>query len=114
MLHPRSVTTIRLNGKSVDGQVLHGVSSYFMVYMVITFISFLLISVDELDFETTLTAVVTCINNVGPGLGLIGPVNNFSIFTPFSKLVLSLDMLIGRLEIFPIIMLFMPSLWKKK
>lgn len=113
MLHPRSVSSVRLNGKPVDGQVIHGVASFFMVYMVILFASFLLISIDEFDLETTFTATVTCINNVGPGFGLVGPVNNFSIFSPFSKIVLSLDMLIGRLEIFPVIMLFMPGLWKR-
>ena len=113
-LRPRSVTTITLEGKLIDSEVISSVMSYMALYCFIFIVSQLLLSLDAFSYVTNFTAVTTCINNVGPGLGSIGPVDNFSIFTPFSKIVLSFDMLAGRLELLPIAMLFMPSTWKRR
>lgn len=114
LIHPRFMGSVRFEGKPVDNSILKGVHVYLSIYFFIYLISILLISVDNIDFETTITAVTTCFNNVGPGLGLVGPAGNFDGFSNFSKIVLSIDMLLGRLEIFPILMIFSPSLWKKK
>ncbi|MDF2686081.1 MAG: TrkH family potassium uptake protein, partial [Clostridia bacterium] len=87
---------------------------YFMSYIFIFCISVLLVSLNGFDFETTFTSVLTAINNVGPGLGKVGPLGNFYELSNFSKIILSFDMLLGRLEIFPIIMLFSPSVWGRR
>lgn len=106
MVSPRSVSTIKVEGKPIDKQVLDFAYSYFVVYILIFFISVLLISFENLDIFTTLTASLSCLGNVGPGFGeLIGPVGNFSSFSGFSKIVLSFEMLAGRLELFPMILL---------
>lgn len=112
-INPRRVTAIKLDGVVVEKDVVSTTSTYFIIYMVIIGVSALLVSIDNFDFTTTITSVITCINNVGPGLGGVGPVENFADLSSFSKLVLSADMLIGRLEIFPIMILFIPSTWKK-
>ncbi len=114
MLHPRSVGVIKFEGKSVESEVSHGVLVYLAVYVVLVMGSILLVALDEFDHTTTVTAVLTAINNVGPGLNLVGPMSNFSIFSPFAKLLLSVLMLIGRLEIFPMLLLFSPAVWKRK
>ena len=113
IVHPRSVNLIKLDGYKVDEDVIRGVTGYIIVYLVLLLGSFILISFDNYDFTTSLTSVVTCLGNVGPGFAMVGPVENFSFFSGFSKLVLCMDMLLGRLEIFPIIMLFAPSIWRK-
>ncbi|NLJ89975.1 MAG: TrkH family potassium uptake protein [Clostridiales bacterium] len=113
MIHPRYVGTVRFEKKPVSIDTLKGVHIYISVYFFIYLISILLVSVDNYDFETTISAVTSCFNTVAPGFGMVGPSGNFSQFSGFSKLVLSMNMLLGRLEIFPIIMLFSPSLWKK-
>ncbi len=113
LLHPRSVKLIKMDGKTMDDTVLRNLNVYFVVYCIIIAASILLLSMDNFDFESTTTAVLACINNIGPGLGMVGPAGNFSAFSWFGKLVLSADMLLGRLEIFPMIMLFMPSVWKR-
>ena len=82
--------------------------------VVLQALSMLLISLDNFSLETTTTAVIACINNIGPGLDMVGPTGNYSQFSNFSKIILSLDMLIGRLEIFPVLMLFVPRVWKKR
>lgn len=114
MIHPRYVNVIRFEGTVIDNNVIRETSNYLTMYVFVLFSSFLIVSIDEFDFETTLTAVVTCLNNVGPGFGLVGPMGNFSEFSGISKIVLSINMLIGRLEIFPIILLFTPSLYKRR
>jgi len=114
MLHPKAVTIVKVNGKRVKDETMRGVYVYFIAYALIIIVSVLLVSLNNFDFETTFTSVLTTINNVGPGLGLVGPVENFAKFTGFSKLVLCVDMLVGRLEIFPFLMLFSPTLWSKK
>ena len=114
MMHPRSVNRVKLEGKTIDDEVLHNTLIFFVMYMLIVAVSTLLVaSFDECDFTTNLTAVIACMGNIGPGLGKVGPMGNFSEFSALSKIVLTLDMLIGRLEIFPIIMVFTPETWKK-
>lgn len=113
MVHPRSVNIIKLDGMKIEQETVDSVTSFFVIYIFLIFGSFIIISVDNFDFTTSLTAVMTCVGNVGPGLGGVGPVENFSIFSPFVKLVLCMDMLLGRLEIFPLVMLFSPAVWKK-
>lgn len=114
ILHPKSVNVVKLDGKRLTDEETHGVYVYTICYFVILGVSVLLISVDNFDFTTNFTAVLTTLNNVGPGLAKVGPVENFSAFSCFSKIILSLDMLIGRLEILPIMMLLAPVTWRKK
>jgi trk system potassium uptake protein TrkH len=113
-LHPKSVNVVKLDGKRVDGESIHGVYVYVICYILILAGSILLITADNLDFTTNFTAVLTTLNNVGPGLAKVGPIENFSHFSAFSKLVLSMDMLVGRLEIVPMMMLFSPQVWKNR
>lgn len=112
-LNPRMVATVKLEGQAVDSEQLSTQGSFFIIYMVILLISTLLISLDKYDFDVSFSAALTALNNMGPGLGAIGPYGNFSEFTPFSKLVIIFDMLAGRLEIFPVLIAFMPRTWKK-
>ena len=113
MLRPRSVNVVRVNGRVVKDEVLRGVNVYMAAYCAIAVASFLAVSVDDFSLETNLTAVLACFNNIGPGLDLVGPASNYSLFSTFSKVVLSLDMLLGRLEIFPIIVLFSRHTWNR-
>lgn len=113
LLHPRSVTTVRLEGAPVDNALVRSTLVYFVMYVFIMVVSTVVISLDGFDFTTNLTAEITCFNNVGPGLGMVGPMGNFSAYSPLSKMVLTFNMLLGRLEIFPIIVLFSPGSWKK-
>ena len=113
VLHPNRVQAIRVNGKVVSEKTLSTTSAYLFVYMIILIGSILLVSLDGFSITTSLSAVFSCFNNIGPGLDAVGPVSNFSAFGPFSKIVLILDMLAGRLEIFPVLVLFMPSAWKR-
>lgn len=113
MLHPRSVMSVRMNNRPVGENTLRGVSVFLMYYMAIMVGSFLVISIDGFSLETNLSAVIACLNNIGPGLGMVGPAGNFAAYSPLSKLVLSLDMLLGRLEIFPLVMLFNPRSWNR-
>lgn len=114
ILHPKSVNVVKLDGKRVSDESTHGVYVYVICYIVILAGSILLITVDNFDFTTNFTAVLTTLSNVGPGLAKVGPIENFSQFSYFSKLVLSIDMLVGRLEILPMLMLFAPQVWRKK
>ncbi|MBE7010521.1 MAG: TrkH family potassium uptake protein [Ruminococcaceae bacterium] len=113
-LRPRSVSSLKLEGKAVDEKTYLGVMSYMSMYVFIYVISMLLVSLNNLSFASTFTAVGTCLNNVGPGLEAVGPVSNFASLSGFSKLVLSVDMLAGRLEFLPIITLFSLSTWKRR
>lgn len=114
MLHPRSYNIIRVNGKNVSRETLHNVLVFFSLYIMILSASCVAVgALDGFDLVTTFTSVGTCISNVGPGLSLVGPTGNFSMFSPLSKILLSVCMLMGRLEIFPMIILFYPSTWKK-
>ena len=106
MLHPRKVQVIRNNGSVVSERIVANTNAYLCAYVVLMFGSFVLISLDGYSVGTNFSAVLSCLNNIGPGMELVGPTCNFSIFGTFSKLVLILDMLLGRLEIFPILVLF--------
>ncbi|MBE6549235.1 MAG: TrkH family potassium uptake protein [Ruminococcaceae bacterium] len=113
ILRPRSVNIIKLNGETVDVRTCHAATSYFAIYVVLIAMTTLLISIDDFGFESNLTAVLACINNIGPGFAEVGPMSNFSDFSYFSKILLTLNMLIGRLEIMPVIILLSPFAWKK-
>ena len=114
MLHPKSVNIVKVNGKKVSDDTLHGVYMYFIAYVAVFSISVLLISINNFDFATSFSGVLTTLNNVGPGIAALGPIENFSKFSDFSKIIFSLDMIIGRLEIFPFLLLFFPDLWRRK
>lgn len=118
-LSPRSVYTVKMDGKPVDDVTLRNVQSFFLIYMIVIIISTFLVSIGQplngkySNFETNFSAVIACFNNIGPGIGAVGPAGNFAGYNIFAKLVLCFDMLLGRLEIFPILLLFTPNSWKK-
>ncbi|MBQ8207786.1 MAG: TrkH family potassium uptake protein [Clostridia bacterium] len=114
MIHPRSVSVVRFEGKQLEENTLGSVSLYFAIYMVCFFAVFLLLCFEPFDMETNFTAAASCFNNVGPGLGGVGPMSSYAAYSPFSKLLLSFAMLLGRLEIFPLIIALSPSTWAKK
>lgn len=111
--HPKQVTRIRLNGHTVSHDVVRSANAFMAIYMIMMALSVLLISIDGHSFTTNVTAVIATLNNIGPGLELVGPNGNFGFFSAFSKLVLIFDMLAGRLELLPMLVLFCPSCWKK-
>ena len=113
MIHPRTVTRVQLDGKRVDTAGLKAVSTFFTSFMLLLIIGSFLVSLDGYDMATNFSAVLSSLSNIGPGMSLIGPTGNYNIFSYGSKLVLTLTMLIGRLEIFPILILFSPSTWKR-
>ncbi len=112
ILYPRSVYVVKLDNKPVSEQTLSGVVGYFTIYCIICVVSVLLIAIDKDDFVSAFSAVIACVNNVGPGLGMVGPMQNYHHLSGFSKIVLSANMLIGRLEIFPMLLLFSPRMWR--
>jgi len=114
ILHPNAVTVIRMNGKRVGQDTLRGINVYFAAYVFILAASVLIVSIDNFDFATSFSGVLTTINNVGPGISKVGPVENFHMFSPLSKIVFSFDMLVGRLEIFPYLLLLSPDLWRRR
>lgn len=113
MLHPRSVSVVKFEEKTVSKTILTNVSIYFAVYMVVMISAFLLLSFDGYSVETNLSAAIACFNNIGPGLADVGPTASYAAYSPFSKIVLSAAMLFGRLEIFPMLFLFSKSSWSK-
>jgi trk system potassium uptake protein TrkH len=114
VLHPRSASVIKFNGKRVEESTVTGVNGYLAIYIVCIAVITLLLSFEAFNFETNFTAAVSCFNNVGPGFSLVGPTCNYSIYTPFSKIVLTFAMLLGRLEIYPILLTLLPTTWIKK
>lgn len=114
MIYPRVVNVIRFEGAVVNNNTIRETNNYFTIFMFLVLISFLIVSDDMADFETSFTAIIACINNIGPGFGKVGPMGNYSQFSSLSKLVLAFNMLLGRLEIFPILLLFAPGLWKRR
>ena len=114
MVHPKSISIIRVNDKKVGADVLRSLYVYLMAYAGIVVGSVLLVSIDNLDFGTTFSSVLATLNNIGPGIADVGPVGNFAEFSPLSKIVFCFDMLAGRLEIFPFLMLFTASAWNRK
>jgi trk system potassium uptake protein TrkH len=113
LIHPRSIKVTKLEGKVVDDGVLRAAFAYLSAYLVIFVLSLIIVSLDGFDLETNFSAVAATFNNIGPGFGAVGASSNFAAYSILSKIILSLDMLIGRLEIFPILVLFSPSTWKK-
>jgi len=114
LIHPRMVGAIKMDGKTLQQETVDNVSLYFISYMLLLFVLSLIVSLDGFDFTTTFSSVVACMGNIGPGLGMVGPSGNFSGFSNLSKLTLSLAMLFGRLEIFPLLLAMSPSLYRKK
>ena len=106
MLSPRSVSSVHLNGKKIDETAVRKVSVYFFLYIILIVAGFLLVSFESWGMETNFSAVVACMNNIGPGFGLVGPTGNYAMYSDFSKVVLALIMLFGRLEIYPILFVF--------
>ena len=113
LVHPRAVSVVRFEGKTVDSESKNGVTIYIAIFALCYAIAFLLISLEPHGFTTNFTAVATCINNVGPGLDKVGPAGSFAIYNNFSTLVLTFTMLLGRLEIFPLLLTCMPGTWRR-
>jgi trk system potassium uptake protein TrkH len=111
---PNTVQVVRSNGNPVEEKVLENTNAYLAAYMIILVLSIIVISLDGLSMTTNITAVLACFNNIGPGLEIVGPTGNFSSFSTLSKLILSVDMLAGRLEIFPILVLLSRRTWNRK
>ena len=111
--HPRGIKKIKMDGHPVAHETVRAVNIFLIAYMLITAFSVLLISLDDYSFTTNFSAVAATLNNIGPGLDQVGPVENFHLFSPFSKCVLIFDMLAGRLELFPLLILFAPSTWRR-
>ena len=114
MLHPRSVRVVHFEGKPVEKTTLEGLSTYVTLYFFMIFLGFLLLCLEPFDFETNLSAIVSCFNNIGPGFGAVGPTLSYAEYSDISKLVLSAAMLLGRLEIIPILIAVSPTTWIKK
>ncbi|MBQ9824292.1 MAG: TrkH family potassium uptake protein [Solobacterium sp.] len=112
-LHPSEVRAITVNKRPIDEQILHNTHAYLVAYVIIVIISVLIVSLDGFSFETNFTAVMATLNNIGPGLAQVGPTCNFSGYSDLSKLVLTADMLAGRLEIYPMLILLSRSTWKR-
>ena len=113
-IHPRGVSVIRMDKKPLEKGMISAVKSYLSIYVIIICVSVLLLSIDGFDLVTNLSAELACFNNIGPGIGSVGPMSNYSAYSGFSKILLALNMLLGRLEIFPILVLFTPQMWKKR
>ena len=114
LIHPRSVATIRLDGKSVHETTVTSLHSYFAIYVALFSLVVILLGIDVFDLETNIAVAASCLNNIGPGLGTAGPASSYAMYSPLSKLVLCFAMFLGRLEIVPIVLTFSPSTWIKK
>ena len=114
MLHPRAVYSVKFEGKPISEQVRTGVSTYFALYCVGIAATFFLVSFEPFDLETNLSAAISCFNNVGPGFSAIGPMSSYAAYSSFTKIVLSIAMLLGRLELYPLLLTFSPSTWVRK
>ena len=114
IINPKRVNTIQLEGKRIDEASVSGVTSYFAIYVVLIAIIAFLLSIDGFSFETNLSASIACFNNIGPGFGAVGPIETYASFSPFSKIILMIAMLLGRLEIYPLLIALAPSTWLKK
>lgn len=112
-ISPRTVNAVRLNGRTLSAQEEKGILNYLVLYLAVIVATFLLISFEPLGFETNFSAAISCVNNIGPGFNLVGPAANYSVYSPFSKVVLSIAMLLGRLEIYPLLSILVPQMWFK-
>ena len=114
IFHPGSVKAVSINEKKIDRETVSKTGLFFFIYFAVFIVSVMLVSIDNKDFVSSSTAVIASLSNIGPGLGAVGPAGNFSLFSAFSKVVLSFCMIAGRLEFFPVLIWFIPSLWKKR
>ncbi len=115
LLHPRSVESVKLEGKTIDNSTLYGVTTYFALYILLIAITFIILSFEpNFDVQSNLSASISCCNNVGPGFGLTGPMEGYGAYSSFSKFVLTFAMLFGRLEIYPVLLALYPRTWTKK
>jgi trk system potassium uptake protein TrkH len=114
LLNPKRIEVVRMNKAKVSEEVLTNTNTYLAAYVVILMVSFLLVSVDGHSLTTNISAVISCLNNIGPGFETVGPTCNYAAYSWFSKLVLIFDMLAGRLELFPVLMLLSRNTWRKK
>ena len=112
LAHPNHVSVVKMDGQAVEERVVSAAGSFITAYMLVLLVGALVVSWDNYGFQESFAASLTCISNVGPGLGILGPMENFSILSPLSKLVLSLEMLMGRLELMPLLALFLGSTWR--
>lgn len=114
IIHPNSVSTVKLDGRSVDNDIISSILIFFFSYIAVMGVAILIVSLDNFDFMTTFSAVLATISNIGPGFEVVGPMGNYASFSILSKIVLTCCMIIGRLEVMPILLLFSPSIWKKQ
>ena len=114
LIHPRNVKVLKYEGKAIEHNVLRSINTYLVAYILIFAMSLLLISLDNFDLTTNFTAIAATLNNIGPGLSKVGPTCNFGIFSPVNKYILMFDMLAGRLELFPMLLLFAPRTWMRE
>lgn len=113
IIHPRAVYTVRFGGKTVSEQTLSEILAFFFMYILIFGAATLIVSLDAKDIVTSLSSVAATLGNIGPGLAVVGPMGNYADLSVISKIILSMCMIIGRLEIYPILLLIIPSFWKK-
>ena len=113
LIHPHAIIPVKFNRHSVDSKIVTNVLAFFMLYMVIFFVSTIIFTLIEPDMESSMGAVATSLGNIGPGLGSVGPAENFYHIKPIGKWFLSFLMLLGRLELFTVLVLFSPSFWKE-
>lgn len=113
-IHPNSVSIVKIDGKPINREILSGIMIFFFSYVIVLISAVLLVSLDNFDFMTTFSAVIATLSNIGPGFEAVGPMANFADFSALSKVTLIFCMIIGRLEVFPILVLFSPSMWKKQ
>ncbi len=112
-IHPKSVQTIKIDGKSLDDDTLKSIMIFFFVYVAVIILSVIIVSIDDFDFMTSFSAVIATVSNIGPGFNIVGPMGSFADFSVLSKITFIADMILGRLEILPVIVLFSPVIWKK-
>ena len=112
-MHPRTVHTVKIDNKRITHEVTRSVSVYFVIYCFIIIVTTILISLNGFDFLTNFTSVLATLNNTGPGLSMVGSTGNYAHFSVFSKIVFCFNMLAGRLELYPFLLIFVPSAWKR-
>ena len=113
IVHPRNIYTVKTDGKKVTHEVARSVSVYLTIYVFLIVLTTVLISFDKYDFTTNFTGVLATLNNTGPGFSVVGSAGNYAGFSDFSKIVFCFNMLAGRLELYPLLLIFIPSAWKK-
>ena len=112
-IHPNEVKTIKMDGKKVDNETLLSIGGYMLIYLVVLVVSVLIVSIDEVDLVSSFTAVAATLNNIGPGLNMVCPTSNYASLSALTKIVLMFDMLAGRLELLPILLMLSPKTYKK-